>query len=160
MAREESDREDLLREATALVERAELDVRGQAVVMGFRHGGEFSVFFAAQPVYQFNRHGELRRAYAQGLLYKAQHGRLASLDRVRTPAAVELRRHDLDDAETTRFLRQMRDDLQPLAECLEAGSYSLVGQIPVDADVAARALPVLREIIREPRVARTPGAGR
>ena len=41
MARRESDREDLLREATALVERAELTIEGfdEPIVVGFRRDG-------------------------------------------------------------------------------------------------------------------------
>src|SRR5262245_38318908 len=72
MARQESDREDLLREATALVERAELKVAGEPepVTVGFRRDGSLSVFFGSVAVYQFNTAGELRRAFADGLLYK------------------------------------------------------------------------------------------
>src|SRR5262245_10991650 len=87
MAREESDREDLLREATALVERIELIVdignAGQHVVAGFRTNGAASIFFGADPVYQFNAAGELRRAYCDGVLIKGSRGRLVSLSRKR-----------------------------------------------------------------------------
>ena len=46
MARHEEDREDLLAEATALVERAELVVEGAAesVVIGFRRDGCASIY--------------------------------------------------------------------------------------------------------------------
>src|SRR5688572_26999220 len=69
MSRRESDREDLLREATALVERVELLVpgEGEPVVAGFRRDGSLSVFFGPEAVYQFNSAGELRRAFAGGL---------------------------------------------------------------------------------------------
>ena len=74
MARRESDREDLLREATALVERAELTIEGfdEPIVVGFRRDGSASFFFGADPVYQFNTAFELRRAFVVGLLYKAE----------------------------------------------------------------------------------------
>ena len=92
MARDESSREDLLREATALVERIELRItapisaahdRDDHVVVGFRANGAASFFFGDDPVYQFNSAGQLRRAYCGGLLFKATHGRLVSLQRVR-----------------------------------------------------------------------------
>ena len=73
MARNQSDREDLLREATALVERAELRISGwsEPVVVGFRRGGGASLFFGGKEVYQFNAGGELRRAFVAGRLIKA-----------------------------------------------------------------------------------------
>src|SRR5204863_2544475 len=78
MAREESSREDLLREATALVERIELIPNGSTsdgrIVAGFRRNGALSVFFGEDPVYQFNAAGELRRAYTDGKLLKADRG--------------------------------------------------------------------------------------
>ncbi len=82
MARDEQDREDLLREATALVERVELaptdNEAGEHIVIGFRAGGAASVYFGGDTAYHFNSDGELRRAYADGLLYKADIGRLTS----------------------------------------------------------------------------------
>ena len=70
MARDESDREDLLREATALVERIELAPADAAddehIVAGFRRDGALSIYFGADPVYHFNSAGELRRAYCDG----------------------------------------------------------------------------------------------
>ena len=56
MAREEHARENLIAEATALVERVELLLAGlpEPVVAGFRPDGSASLFFADDPVYQFN----------------------------------------------------------------------------------------------------------
>lgn len=77
MARDESRREDLLREATAFVERIELVPSSSTskaaetpIVVGFRADGALSVFFGEDPAYQFNAAGELlrvlRRIAAQG----------------------------------------------------------------------------------------------
>src|SRR5262245_2457169 len=113
MARQESEREDLLREATALVERIELAPRSAAgsatahVIAGFRRDGGLSIFFGDDPVYQFNAAGELRRAYCEGKLVKAVGGRLANLSRLRTVGEVQLVRHDLSDAEELTFVDQM-----------------------------------------------------
>src|SRR5687767_7509073 len=98
MAREETDREDILREATALVERVELLVPGcaESVVMGFRRNGSASFFFGADPVYQFNTSGELRRAFVTGQLIKADRGTLAAFDRHRTETEVQFVRRDLN----------------------------------------------------------------
>src|ERR1700704_5517811 len=103
MAREESSREELLREATALVERVELipnvAISDGHIVAGFRRNGALSVFFGEDPVYQFNAAGELRRAYTNGKLLKADRGRLAALQRVRTQNEVQLVRHELDETD-------------------------------------------------------------
>ncbi|HEX3599001.1 MAG TPA: hypothetical protein VHU84_02590, partial [Lacipirellulaceae bacterium] len=77
MSREESQREDLIREATALVERIEISFDAsvsndpdspQQVIIGFRANGALSIFFGEDPVYQFNSAGDLRRAYWNGQL--------------------------------------------------------------------------------------------
>jgi hypothetical protein len=147
MAREESDREDLLREATALVERVELcpiasnrDQRESPphLVIGFRHNGALSIFFGAEPVYQFNSMGQLRRAYCDGLLLKAARGRLVSLRRERQTYEVQLVRHDLTDAEQSSFIGQMQERLRDLRDDLQAGRYRVVGQAPPAVDVIGR----------------------
>src|SRR5262245_23002530 len=118
MAREESDREDLLREATALVKRIELAPPGGSandhIVIGFRDSGAASVFFGAEPAYHFNSAGELRRAYVDGKLLKAERGRLVELNRVRQQAAVELQRRDLSAEEQSGFLSAMIERLDSL----------------------------------------------
>lgn len=140
MSSRESDREDLLREATALVERAELQVTGFAelVIVGFRRDGAASFFFGADPVYQFNAAGELRRAFVGGLLYKAERSKLVALRRERSDGAVVLVRHELSADETIGFLKAIQDHLTRLRAALSTRSYVVVGQIPPEAAVAER----------------------
>jgi hypothetical protein len=150
MARIESDREDLLREATALVERVELswvDDEGSTstLVAGFRKDGALSLFFGADPVYQFNAAGELRRAFRDGLLYKAVGGRLVSLDRVRTEVEVQLLRRELTADQERAFIQIMRSKLEALAILLERDNYTIVGQVPSTAEVTSK----LREWLGE-----------
>ncbi|HUY87369.1 MAG TPA: hypothetical protein VMV10_01415 [Pirellulales bacterium] len=140
MAREEHDREDLLAEATALVERAELRVAGfsDLLVVGFRRGGAASLYFGAEPAYHFNAAGQLRRACATGLLYKAERGKLISLERRRAASQVQLVRHELTDEETASFLTALTADLLALDEALKHGRYERLRQEPAGADVVAR----------------------
>lgn len=142
MARHESDREDLLREATALVERIEVAARNvlpdDNLVVGFRREGAASFYFGADPAYHFNPVGELRRAFCDGLLVKAECGRLVSMRRERTDDEVQLHRHDLSDVEQSQFLERMRLLLKSLASALDRGDYSIVGQVPEDRDVVGR----------------------
>jgi hypothetical protein len=146
MARQENDREDLLAEASALVERVELAVAGvdQPLIAGFRRDGSASTYFGADPAYHFNSQGELRRGYVEGLLYKAERvdtakqGRLVSLRRRRSAGEVQLVRHDLTADESSHFLDALAGRLATLREALEQGRYQIVGQVPADANVIDR----------------------
>jgi hypothetical protein len=140
MSRRESDREDLLREATALIERAEITVPGfdEPIVVGFRRDGSLSVFFGPDPVYQFNAAGGLRRAFTSGVLYKAERGCLVSLRRERGDAEVALVRTELNAEETADFLKAAHTRLTDLAAALDRRSFSITGQVPTDANVVSR----------------------
>jgi hypothetical protein len=165
MAREESDREDLLREATALVERIEfaaapeatgaiagaaqglqlLGLGNENIVAGFRKQGALSVFFGAEPVYQFNTAGQLRRAYAAGLLLKAEGGRLVALERARQRDEVQLVRHTLSEDEQLVFVAAMHFRLRQLLTQLNTGRLTVVDRVPAEADVQCRLVAWLGE---------------
>jgi hypothetical protein len=159
MASEQHDREDLLREATALVERVELQVADHcdSIIVGFRRDASASVFFGADPVYHFNSTGELRRAFWNDRLYKAEQKRLVSLRRERTQSATQLVRRELTEAEQSEFRSEMRRRLLELIESVAGGHFRVVGQVPNDADVVRRLEPLLpkladAEIAHGPRV--------
>jgi len=157
MSRQESEREDLLREATALVERVELRLTEQpeSIVAGFRRDGSASFFFGQSPVYQFNSRRELRRAYVGGLLYKVDSGKLVEMRRERTATAVELRSRSLSSEEGTQFLLVTEKWLSTLRDALTAGNAEVLGQVPSDKDVAARVIDWLQELPREIVLAKT-----
>lgn len=142
MAREETDREDLLREATALVERIEFapqdEPAAEHVVAGFRAESALSLFFGSDPVYQFNSAGQLRRAFAGDLLVKADRGRLVSMRRMRQHREVQLVRHELSEEEQAVFISDMHYRLRELLSQLDAGHLNIVGQVPPAADVLGR----------------------
>jgi hypothetical protein len=139
MARQPQDREDLMAEATALVERIEFELPGHAepVVAGFRISDCASFFFGPDPVYQFNSQRQLRRAYVDGLLYKAERGRLVSLTRTPTAGRLELLRRELDDAAQERFVSAMTLHLAALRSGLDSGNFKILNQVPADNDVIA-----------------------
>jgi hypothetical protein len=142
MARYEADREDLLREATALVERIELavtdDPNADHVVVGFRRNGAASVYFGGEPAYHFNSAGELRRAFDRGALIKAEQGRLVEMRRNRKADVVALENKMLADAEQQRLVDEIQADLRRLATELREGRYSVIGQVPAEVDVRGR----------------------
>ena len=112
----EGQREDLIRTATALVQRVELAVDGfpDLLVIGFRRDGAASLFLGEDPVYQFNARGELRRAFQAGKLVKAESGRLVELTRQRADKRVDMLRHELTDLQHDQFLSQLRQTLDKL----------------------------------------------
>lgn len=157
MARDEQEREDLLREAVALVERCELALAsGGNVVLGFRADGAASFYFDGDPAWHFNARRQLRRAFVDGFLYKAERGRLVRLERSRTATAVELLRHACSQQEMAKLLARAGADLVGLQQALMTGEYQLVGQVPPGADVGARAAQWLAAFSRPIRVAATP----
>lgn len=159
MAREEIDREELLAEATALVERVEWLVHQQRVIVGFRRDGAASFYFGADPVFQFNARGELRRAYCDGLLYKARQGRVVELRREHTRKATVLWRRDLRDDEQRAWLARANERLESLRVALRQSRAVTLGQVPNDGEVASRVLTWLDGTPRPLAVAKSPRAG-
>jgi len=162
MAREEADREDLLREATALVERVELrtTVEREPITAGFRRDGSLSLFFGADPVFQFNTAGELRRAFQGDKLLKAERGRLVELTRVRTTDETQLWRTELDARAAAELLSEMGRRMAGLAEALAGGRFEIVGQVPENVDVVGRLRDeLLKQTTRDARIALSPRVG-
>jgi len=143
MARQETEREDLLREATALVERIELVSReaasGEHVVIGFRADGALSIYFGTDPAFHFNSLGRLRRAFCGGLLFKAEQGRLVSLRRVRRENEVQLVRRELAEEEQAQLLADVHSRLREVLRQCDENQLITVGKVPADADVLGRA---------------------
>ena len=161
MARVDTEREDLLREATALVERVELCLpdRDESLVAGFRRDGSASFFFGPDPVYQFNSRGQLRRAFVRGLLYKADQGHLYEMRRERTETEVQLVSRPLSEEETTAFLADARMHLVILHAALSTGRFNLVGQVPENGEVGSQLATWLGAVPAEISIARGPKAG-
>jgi hypothetical protein len=160
MARHESDREDLLREATALVERIELSIPNFAdpIVCGFRKDGSASFYFGADPVYQFNTSSQLRRAFVNGRLLKAEHGRLVALSRTRTEHEVALVRHELAAQDLALLLMQLNGHFEQLKNSFQAGEYSVIGQVPPEANIVERIALWLEKRPRSVEIAAAPNA--
>lgn len=162
MTRQEEDKEDLMREATALVRRVELALAANddACVIGFRADGAVSVFFGADPVLQFNEAGELRRAFSGGRLVKAERGRLVWLERVRTATEVQLRRRPFTEQEQRAFLQSARGRLVDLRRQLASGSAKATGQVPAAEDVVVDVERWLEELPATLLVAAKPNVRR
>ena len=110
MAREEHPREDLLRDARNISPRVQvrlaLPVDAEPVFCGFR-GDAISFYFGEDPVYQFNPRGELRRAFVNGQLIKAEGGELIAMQRERTATSSTLASRHLSPQERVQLLDDM-----------------------------------------------------
>ncbi len=145
MAVHESDREDLMKEATALRQRTELSLpeMDETVMAGFRQEGRFSIFFGADPAYHFDDEGRLRRGYFNGCLYRTQGQTLARLTRVRGEKQSHLSRHDLTEVELLQFLGEMDERLSMLVKHIQAGNAKTVRQIPAEPSL----LPMISKAV-------------
>lgn len=139
-------------EATALVQRAELNLPGQGepAVAGFRRDGRLSVYFGADPVYHLDCRGRLRRAYVDGKLYRSQGTHLAELTRQRTATQTSLVRRDLDPGQSQDFLEAMQRRLEELYVALCGDQFELVRIEPPDAEVVAQLGEVLQATLSQP----------
>lgn len=157
MAREEQDREDLLRDARALAIRVELwlDTETEPVVVGFR-GDAASLFFGADPVYHFNAQHALRRAFVGGELLKAEGGRLIRLRRSRTPSQVFLLAREWSSAETQEFLDVMDNRVRQLRLAIENHKYGVGRAVPSPEVAMNKLLQWLAGWPARPQIAETP----
>jgi len=149
MARHEHNREDLLRDATALVERIELkvDAFDEPVFVGFRDNGCGSVYFGQDHVLHFDQKNRLRRAYVAPILIRAEQGRLVSLRRDRSVERVRLAPQEYTEEETREFQQRSWRALAALREALANGQYEIVGQAPESAPVVERAATWLGRLL-------------
>ncbi len=155
MARTESDKEDLIADATALVERAEFCHAGrsstqndwQVLTVGFRDNGSLSLYFDQDPFYQFDANGLLRRGWESGYLYRSEGDTLAKLDRQRSGSRTTLERSDLTQAELTDFRQRMRNRVSNAFRMLESGAYTIPRKVSDRGDIEQRTTTALAIIL-------------
>jgi hypothetical protein len=161
MARNAHEREDLLRDARALVPRImlrlEIDGRSVDVLAGFR-GEALSLYFGEDPALHFNTHGELRRAFVDNQLIKAEGGGLVALTATRSESRTELLAAPFEQLAELRLLTQVGRLLSDLRAALADRRFVVVGQVPDESDAITRLERWLADrselrIARSPRVA-------
>jgi hypothetical protein len=158
MARHEADREDLLREATAMPRRIELQLSQfpESVFIGFRGNGAASWYFGGEPVYQFNPQQELRRVFAHGVLWKAESGTLHRMQRQRTAQHSMLLSKACEPQEQNQLLLELHQQLATVWQSLQSGQYRIVGQHPIATDLIPEILAWCESLPEPVRVALSP----
>ena len=157
VARQESDKEDLIRDATALVERAELICDGSPtlVTIGFFRDGRCTVYFEQDPFYQFDSEGRVRRAYENGFLYRSQASTLARMDRHRPTNAdgetekVILQRFDLTEIELIDFRERMLGLIRSLRDSIQNRQYTVQRAVTPDGNIPAQTLTLLKMVTQQ-----------
>lgn len=149
MARDVHEREDLLRDATALSPRIQLRLKSsepvKEIFAGFRAEGALSLYFDQEPVYHFNSRLQLRRAYVDDRLIKAQRGKLVSMQRREGPDRTELLSHELRPEAEEQFCRSLAERIDWLRKTLQSDGWEVVGQVPADGEGLTRLAAWLSE---------------
>jgi len=162
MAREIHEREDLLRDAKALSPRVQFEIETsmgkETIFAGFRLNGALSLYFESDPVYHFNSSHQLRRAYVEDRIIKAETGRLIAMTRKQSQVSSELIRHEMSDAEKYCFCQTFDAHLEQLREALQEKKYTVTGQVPEDVDAINRLQSWVEEFI-EVTIADSPRVG-
>jgi len=156
LAREESAKEDLLRQATGLSPRAAWRIGESEIVIGFRTAAAISIFFGEDPVFQFNDAGQLRRGFLNGILLKADRGFLVKMSRHRTDHSVELRSHQCSLEEQEAIVQLASGRISQIATQLREGSQILIGEEPPQSDVEQRFLDWVDQFLDTLSIANRP----
>ena len=161
MARQPQDREDLLRDATAYPTRLQLrcSLGGKEciVFVGFRENGAASLYYDQDPVYHFNASAQLRRAFVDGKLLKAERRRLVALLRQEQDDEIALLRKELSHDEQQLVCDLMQQHLSTLHNILQTGEYQIEGQVQMgQGDEAFDRLLKLLEDLNEIQIAIAP----
>jgi len=123
MARQESDREDLLAEGVNLPQRGRITTAdGEHVwVLGWRKNTALSLFDDVDPVFQFNTAGQLRRVYFDGKRISTQDGRLTHLQKVADPSGrLAFRPVALTETETAEVLARLSVSIERIGQALQS----------------------------------------
>lgn len=159
MAKEERPREDLMRDAVAYKRRAEYCIAdSEPVFFGLRDNGGVSFYFGEDPVLHFNSKGELRRAYFQNDLYKAEDGRLVRMTRERSAGASTLVSKMLTADAQSMFLSCHRDDLHNFAMTVGTPGVKADRVVPADFDAGKAIYDYVTSLPNPLRVADSPHA--
>ena len=156
MARQESDKEDLIRDATALIERTEFVLTDDDAVLtvGFFRDGRMVVYFDQDPFYQFDVKGRLRRAFENGILFRSQGTTLSRMTRTRTDESdanrqVVLKRTNLNSESLSTFRERMCERLRGLQDAIASGKIEILRSVTEDGGLPKGTSAMLSNILQQ-----------
>lgn len=118
MALDEHDREDLIREGTAMADRGECVIDNTVVVIGFRSRGQVSLFCGTDPVFQFNERNQWRRTFWMGRRFAAENGRMVELIRPDRGGKVTLTTVMVDDGTHDQITQSLTHWLNAIGQAI------------------------------------------
>lgn len=129
MAKQPADREDLLREGTAMPVRGRLRIDSTEVVIGFRARGQLSLYWDQDPVFQFDEECRLRRVFIDSNRFKAENGRLVRLVKLHdagnpTVERLRLGTEAIPPRDESLILQRLTDCLQQIERSLGESSVA------------------------------------
>lgn len=129
MAKQEQDRENLLRDGKQMGLRAECFIGGVVVVIGCRAQGQVSIYVGSDPVFQFNSSLELRRVFFKGTRYAASQGKLCELVRAGTSGRLRFAMRGIGADVEAAMIASLEANLTRIRASLEASEadWRLVG---------------------------------
>lgn len=158
MALRQQDREDLLQSGRAMPRRAEIEINGITLLVGFRGDGQVSLYCGADPVFQFNRQSQLRRVFFGGRRIAAEDGRLHELQQDRRGGKVRFGRRVIDEALSEAVRAALKRWLSDLRQAVDRGPTDWRVVEP-DPGVFFNDLQLwLRQLTEPPEIASSPGA--
>lgn len=158
MSRRQTDREDLLAEGVNLPQRGRItDAENHRVwVIGWRNETAVSLFDGADPVFQFNTSGQLRRVYLDGEKLAAHDGRLTQLQKLTgSGARLTFDPHPLSTEQQAAVQQRLAASLHAIHDALSAAETS-IETIGMDADSFVKRVKLLCEIETPIAIAATP----
>jgi hypothetical protein len=163
VAKFKDDREDLMRDGTAMVHRGRWLIDDVEVVVGFRSGGQASVYWDQDPVFQFNARHQLRRVFIDRVRLAADNGRLVKLRQDEETAstaasAIRLQRNPLlpelcDEIEAS--WRRCHEELMQRVRVPWDETVAIVGESPESFQERLRSF--LESTTPTPQIAVHPG---
>ena len=121
MAKFKADREDLVREGTAMPIRGRLWIEQNEIVIGFRRDDACSLYWNQDPVFQFDANQQLRRVFYQSTRYKSRDRRLVRLtqlpaDEAERASRLRLIEEIISAEKQTEILQRLTDALQQIQQ--------------------------------------------
>ncbi len=132
MALNERDREDLLRDGRTMIHRGECVIDGITLLVGFRSKNQLSLYCGADPVFQFNAKGQLRRVFFEGSRLAATNGELAELVRESRGGKVQANPTQISQQLLTEIQKKLEEWIEKMRRCINESPalWRTVGEDP------------------------------
>lgn len=128
MAIHERAREDLLRDGKGFCSRGEIAFGQRKLIVGFRKRNQIAIYDGEDPVFQFNAEFALRRAFFNGVVLRADGGRLFQMKRASKGGRVVFDSSPVSEVDSQHLFQTLKDCLAKIQAMLDHGGWIVVGE--------------------------------